>query len=311
MLALLAAVCAGCRARERPTQSTREGASPSAPLPAPVASTPTALREVAFGDGHARFLVPDGASAPERLPLVLVLHGLGGDGPGLVDALGLEAFARARRLILVAPNGKRDPQQRRFWNAGEVCCNFAGDPVDDVARLSALLDHATRHLAADPERLFVVGYSNGGFMAHRLACSKRAPPIRAVVSMAAAAPIAAEACASERNAAVLEIHGDRDTIVPFDGGHLFGRPGLPRTPSVEAGFSAGARRAGCDGTPVTSESLDLITELHGSETEVRRLAACSPPRELWIVRGGGHVLPLGPRALEAIWGFLAGAGPAR
>lgn len=115
-------------------------------------------------------MVPEGA--PGRKPFVLWLHGYGADSAALRGALHLPALAAERDFAWSAPNGLADSRKRRFWNAG-ACCNYDGNAIDDVARLSNILAHAAEHPRIDPARIYVVGFSNGGFMAHRLACESR------------------------------------------------------------------------------------------------------------------------------------------
>lgn len=264
-------------------------------------STAEALpRELPFGDTRVRFFVPEGAEKP---PFVLVLHGLGGSGAELSEALALTQFAAVKRFAFAAPDGTLDSAGRRFWNANAVCCNFGGEKLDDVARLLALVDHAVR-LGADAGRVFVVGYSNGGFMAHRLACEHSAR-VRAIVSLAATGPGATERCTPTEPVSVLEVHGDRDQIVPFEGGHLFGRDEFPSAPSVLSGFLPWARAASCKGELAAFERLDLTQELPGAETQAYRYASCRESSPLlWKVEGAGHTIPLGVGALQAIWRFL-------
>jgi polyhydroxybutyrate depolymerase len=258
--------------------------------------------EIPFGDTRVRFFVPNGVKSPA---FVLVLHGLGGSGAELSAALGLLQFAAVKQFMFAAPDGTLDPSGRRFWNANQVCCNFSGENLDDVARLMALVDHALL-LGADPRRVFVVGYSNGGFMAHRLAC-EHARRVRAIVSLAASGPGTNLPCEPSQAVSVLEIHGDRDTIVPFEGGHLFGRDEFPVAPSVRSGFTPWARAAGCEGELRAFERLDLTTELTGTETQSYRYGSCREASPLlWKVEGAGHTIPLGVPALNAIWGFLSG-----
>jgi polyhydroxybutyrate depolymerase len=295
-----------CGRRDQP-KAELAGAAASA-RPGRGGTPPEAPREIAFGDGTVRFFVPARAEGAAKLPFVLVLHGLGGSGAEIVEALGLAAFASARQFLFVAPDGTLDAQGRRFWNANEVCCNFGGIDVNDVERLSALIEYGTAKLNADPERVFVVGYSNGGFMAHRLAC-EQATRVRAIVSIAATGPGAGQRCQPKRAVSVLEIHGSDDPIVPFDSGHLFGRAELPPTPSVPAGLAVWARAAGCEGQLRALERFDLIHELPGAETESFGYSGCSGSSPLlWKVAGAGHVIPLGSAALDAIWRFLSEKG---
>ncbi|HWA73223.1 MAG TPA: alpha/beta fold hydrolase [Polyangiaceae bacterium] len=267
----------------------------------PAARPSEAPREIPFGDTSVRFFVPKGVEKPA---FVLVLHGLGGSGAELAEALGLAQFAGAKQFMFAAPDGTLDTSGRRFWNANQVCCNFSGEKLDDVARLMALVDHAVS-LGADSKRVFVVGYSNGGFMAHRLAC-EHAKRVRAIVSLAATGPGPSEPCAPSQAVSVLEIHGDHDSIVPFEGGHLFGRDEFPIAPSVRSGFATWARAAACEGELRAFERLDLTVELAGTETQSYRYSSCRESSPLlWKVEGAGHTIPLGAPALNAIWGFLS------
>jgi polyhydroxybutyrate depolymerase len=305
--AVAVAAAAGCERREQAKPPPPAEAAVSTPASTSSAAQ-DAPRELAFGDGRVQFFVPDGMKSSAKPAFVLVLHGLGGSGTELSQALGLEAFAREKQFVFAAPDGTLDAQGRRFWNANEVCCNFSHAEVDDVRRLMALVDHAIGALHADAKRVFVVGYSNGGFMAHRLACEHSAR-VRAIVSMAAAGPGPSERCQPTGPVSVLEIHGDADPIVPFDGGHLFGREELPRTPSVPSGLEVWARQAQCRGRLDQFQRLDLIPMLAGSETEGFHYSDCNTPSPLlWKVKAAGHVIPLGAPALDAIWNFLAAQG---
>lgn len=270
--------------------------------------SPPPPTEVEFGASKAQFFLPEGMATAAKPAFVLILHGLGGSGSELVAALGLTAFANEKRFAFAAPDGTRDRQGRRFWNANEVCCNFGQADVDDEARLIGLIDYAVEVLHTDPKRVFVVGYSNGGFMAHRLACA-HAERVRAIVSIAAAGPDAAQRCAPSEAVDVLEIHGEKDSIVPFGGGHLFSRPELPRSPSVPAGLRVWAEKARCSGDLLPLRSFDFIAELPGEDSEVFHFANCrenSPV--LWKIKGAQHVIPLGEPALSAIWNFLTALG---
>ena len=119
------------------------------------------------------------------LPLVLVLHGYGSTGKRHDDAWGFSALGLREGFLVAAPDGTVDPRGNRFWNATDACCNFYGSTVDDVAYIRALLDDVAARTPVDPKRVFVVGHSNGGFFAHRLACDMP-ERIAAVVSLAGA-----------------------------------------------------------------------------------------------------------------------------
>lgn len=262
---------------------------------------------VPFGSSRVRFHIsPFSGHSDERLPFFLVLHGLGGSGEQLTRDLHLDAIAQQRPLMYAAPDGEFDRQGRRFWDAGP-CCNFFNIPSDDVSRLDALIDHAVTTLGADPRQIYVIGFSNGGMMAHRIACTG-SRPVRAIISVSAFGPSNTKECPTARAVAVLEIHGDRDSVVPFNGGRLFGNPSLPETPSVMTGLRSWADRNACDGQLLPTARLDLDSDLPGSETQVFNYRSCArAPVMLWKVEGGAHALGLGARSWDGIWGFITAA----
>ena len=162
--------------------------APGRASPSPSASTD------ASPPPPAEAFEPSPLAPGERRPLVIFLHGLGGSGAQLFHFAQLAELGRAHRLFVVAPDGTRDHAGRRFWNAGAACCDFDRLAVGDVARLEALIDWWRAHRAVDASRVYVAGFSNGGFMAHRLACAA-ANRIAAVASVGGAAPDPRIACA--------------------------------------------------------------------------------------------------------------------
>jgi polyhydroxybutyrate depolymerase len=244
----------------------------------------------------------------ERRPLLVFLHGLGGSGAEALAIPAIRALAERGRMVLVAPDGTFDRAGRRFWNAGPACCNFDGKAVNDVARLQELITRWLERPEIDPARAYVVGFSNGGFMAHRLACLMD-DQLAAVVSIAGAGRGPEEACAPVSSIAVLEVHGDADPVVRYDGGRVFGDPRLAPHPSASRTFQDWAERLGClRATSPKVTVLDLDPRLPGPETRVESYAGCpSGTAELWTVRGGGH--QLGPPALLAQVGAFLAAHP--
>src|SRR5262249_24604332 len=129
--------------------------------------------------------VPSGYTGTSPVPFVLLLHGYGADADTQDTYFGLSQLAQQRGFILAKPNGLINYVNERFWNATDACCGYDGPPTDDVFYLTAVMDGVRLRYNIDPSRVFVVGHSNGGFMAHRMACD-RADRIAGIVSLAGA-----------------------------------------------------------------------------------------------------------------------------
>jgi polyhydroxybutyrate depolymerase len=199
----------------------------------------------------------------------------------------LESRSDELGFLYAAPDGTIDCSSQRFWNATDACCDFCNSSVDDVAFLSAVLDEVEEQLTVDPLRIYLVGHSNGGFMAYRLACDL-ADRIAAVATLAGATWLDPQSCNPSEPVHILQIHGTNDAAVPYGGGLFQGvpYPGAVETTEMWASFN------GCSLVPDTSApNLDLDNLLPGNETTVSRYEdGCAPggSAELWTIVGGGH-----------------------
>ena len=116
-----------------------------------------------------------------RTPLIVSLHGFGGSSAYQSAHVPLQTRVNADGFALLLPNGARDGAGNRFWNPTDRCCEGGKSSEDDVAYLTELVAEARKVRDFGPVYFF--GYSNGGFMAHHMAC-KGLPGLRAVASLA-------------------------------------------------------------------------------------------------------------------------------
>jgi poly(3-hydroxybutyrate) depolymerase len=136
----------------------------------------TVLETVFVGGAPRDALVYLPASRPSDspVPMILFLHGNGGDMIKSIRMYGVREEAERAGIIAVFPNGS----PVTLVNGGTGCCGWNdgrpiwGDfqPPDDVSFVSQLLDLLIPKYNVDTNRVFAAGMSNGGFMTHRLAC---------------------------------------------------------------------------------------------------------------------------------------------
>jgi polyhydroxybutyrate depolymerase len=304
----LALLCGCSRSEPAPDVAVSAPPGPSPPLVAPSAP-PRALTSAAPAPSlivpREQRYEPAGLAPGERRPLLLFLHGLGASGKIAFSGLNLQELGRRERVHIVAPDGNVDSKGRRFWNAHPACCDFDRQGVDDVARLGGLLSELGADPHVDPARVYVVGYSNGGFMAQRLAC-ELGDRIAAVASIAGAGPEPGVSCPSAADIAVLAVHGDADEIVRYQGGHLFDKAELPTHVSAEQTFGDWAKRLSCRAPARPGPSLNLEAKLPGDETETRTFEGCpGGGAALWTVHGGNHYIGMNQTFQREIWSYLA------
>jgi polyhydroxybutyrate depolymerase len=280
----LAAALAACGGDSRPSPT---------PTPIPTA-TPSLVQARPYG-----FLAPSSYRASTATPLVVVLHGYGVSGRQQADYFGLPADAEEHGYLLAYPDGLMDPSGSRFWNATDACCNFYGSRVDDVAYLGAVIDDVAAHYTVDPKRIFVIGHSNGGFMAHRLAC-EIGGRLAAVISLAGATWRNAASCPAAALVNVLQVHGDADQTIFYGGNGVY--------PSAAQTVATWAQKNRCTGALESSgDDKDLDTGITGSETRTEGYAGCPPggAADLWTIEGGGHIPNLGPSWADEAWAYFS------
>lgn len=229
--------------------------------------------------------VPEGLAPGERAPLVVMLHGYGIDGDVEELYLQLQPIADQRRFFYAHPNGLVDKKGKYYWNATDACCDYDHADVDDSGYLASVIREIEAAYPVDPKKVFVVGHSNGAFMAYRFACD-HADLVAAIGSLAGATWNDASRCKPSMPVSVVEIHGTADTEVFYDGSTK------EDYPSAEVTVTDWATYDGCSSAPTTTaHALDLDQNEKGKETDVERFAGCKASSEvdLWTMQGGSHL----------------------
>jgi polyhydroxybutyrate depolymerase len=171
----------------------------------------------------------------------VVLHGYGAGGVVMDALVGMGRVAEEKGAFYVAPDGSRDAQGKLFWNATDACCDFGRTGVDDVAYITGLVREIQAAYAIDPKRIHVMGHSNGGFMANRLACD-RADVFATAVSFAGANWSDPSRCAPSEPVGFLQIHGTKDGTIAFKGSAV---SGLGAYPGAETTVATWAQKNEC------------------------------------------------------------------
>lgn len=249
-------------------------------------------RPTTFGDARpVDIRVPPAFDDSREYPLIIALHGFTSNAFTHTAYFGLTKLVSEDQAIMLAPEGTTDALGRQFWNADPVCCDFTNKNPDDVGYLGKLIDDVLATYPVDRSRVFVIGHSNGGYMAYRMAC-ERADVITAIASLAASASSQPTACKPERDVNILHMHGTADATVPYEN-------------NAEGSVLQWAGHDGCGTALTEGATFDLENVAAGSETQA--LAAACPPGvtvELWKLRGVGHIPNWSPAFTPTMWTWL-------
>lgn len=171
------------------------------------------------GGTKRRYLVHVPASyVGTKMPLVLVLHGGGGNAENAQYAYGFNATSDASNFIVAYPEGTGSlvtfGKVSGSWNAGTCCGEAALRQTDDVSFIASLLDDVSTKFAIDANRVYATGFSNGAAMSYRLACDLSN-------KIAAIAPVSGQmgvvSCNMTRPVSVMHIHGTEDPCALYNG----------------------------------------------------------------------------------------------
>ena len=224
----------GCAAASTDTSTepadttTAPAVTTTAPLSTPgtqptaAGVVPPGFSSITTADGRVRSYLVSDLSGDEPAPLLFVLHGFGGNAQAMSGSTKIEDSLDANDLdaVVVYPSGTGAEQGLpQSWNAG-TCCPFATfELVDDVAFFDELIASLIAQYKIDTTRVWVVGHSNGGMMAYRLACELST---RVTAIGVAAGALVVDTCAPARPVSALHVHGELDTVVPLTGGNSLG-----------------------------------------------------------------------------------------
>ena len=226
--------------------------------------------------------IPPASGAPAK-SLVILLHGIGVSSTLQETYMRVKAEADARGFIYVYPDGTRGGPEGQFWNGAACCQSPTTPPVDDVGYLDHIIEYVRTHYRLDERRIFLIGHSNGGFMASRYACERS--QVAAIATLSGGLYVDALRCGPPGRGTVasLHIHATADEITPYFFSDV---PGLPSGLTTVFNWTV---RNGCLPFPVPRPSFDMVSDLRGNETGPLRFLCFGAPFELWTIAGGSHV----------------------
>jgi polyhydroxybutyrate depolymerase len=253
--------------------------------------------------------------SPQPQPLLIAFHGARGTAEGFEKISHLGKVAKREGFVLVYPDAFE-----KHWNDGR---KEIAPGVDDIAFVDALLESLAREFNTDSKRTYATGFSNGGLFSYRLACERPG-------KFAAVAPVGAnmglalsKTCKPALPTPLLSIVGDKDPLMPFNGGRLtgpFGAGNHGLALSAEETLAFWVAQNKCkDAKPATRKGAVGQDGTSADRTVYAQCAGGSNVAQ-FVVREGGHTWPGGWQYLrqwiigktsqeldasQAVWDFVS------
>lgn len=262
-----------------------------------------------------RVYVPPNYDPATPTPLVIGLHGRPDNGYGFAYLSDMNRIAAEQGFIVAYPDGIEEG-----WNYTKGFEDFGYNfsDVDDVDFLSILADDLAIDLNLDTERMYVMGFSNGGFMTQRMACDSTDKFAAYAIIGATLFPGFVDYCETTPPVPILFIHGTDDPSVPWSG-ITYGESIV--TLSMEDTITFWVVHNQCQRADTEISSLPINGDSPGTLVNVFTFGGCADhaPVLFYAIQGGGHTIPGVPRlpaerfgltsmdmdAPQVIWDFFA------
>ena len=270
---------------------------------APAHAAPGCDRPLAAGDQTVPFqsggrdrpfllYVPSGYDGRTPLPLLLNLHGSGGDGPGQMETSHMREYADNAGFLVAAPNGGAVAGAGHAWVVpGSPPRGDAppGGYPDDVKYLREVIAKVQAMACQNRAKVFAAGHSGGGRMTSAMGCNAAdvITAITANVGLRAGAPRTGSngvaepdpaTCKPSRPLPVIALHGTNDGTNPYDGG---GQPDWQYT--VPQAVARWAELLGCQPQETVMTFSPMVDQI--THSGCRGYSSIT----LYRVTGGEHV----------------------
>jgi polyhydroxybutyrate depolymerase len=278
-------------------------ATPQSSLAKSVAAPPPIapwdrLESVWLQGFNRRFIVhvPTTFDTRHKRAVVIMLHGAGGTGQQAMEQTGWDRKADHEDFIAVFPDGlaehPKQPPNFLFnpltWNegSGRHASGKRNDP--DVEFIGYIIETVENRYGADPDRVFVTGFSNGASMTFRAG-------VELSNQLAAIAPVAGHLLVHDhklqRPLPMLYIIGRADPLELPEGGGLRIRGERVEQPPIEQNLAQWRQLDGCP--------LKPATDVRSGSIEIVRFDDCGDQAEVveYFIDDMGHVWPGGVNRL--------------
>lgn len=164
----------------------------------------------------------DKNNTPKKI--LIGLHGFGGGAKTFAYYTALHNSVDKDTLVIY-PNAIKPSSKgvRPGWNSGFCCGSGWVEKVDDVAFIEELINKYSKEYNIKNKDIFLVGFSNGAFMAERFATDKP-QLIGGVIAASGTIGTTRNSLDPKTPVPILLMHGALDKTVPFNGGAVSSNP---------------------------------------------------------------------------------------
>jgi len=237
--------------------------------------------------------VPASYTGTRAVPLVIDMHGFNNNKQTQANGSGFRPLSDQRGYVYVTAQGLGNS-----WNAMGSCCGTQATTANEIAFFRGIVAALSRNGRINADQVFATGFSNGGSMAHTLACSASdvfagIGTVSFTLSGTGGQTAIVNRCRQTMVAPlpVISFHGTADNVIGYNGPRL-----VADTLGAVASNRAWAQIQGCS-TTATTRRINATTSCQ-TFSGCRGGTAVS----LCTIQGGAHTNRV-PVAASEIYNF--------
>ena len=234
--------------------------------------------------------IPPAYDGLSDVPLVIVLHGGSGNAISVQGFTQMNSVSDGNGFIVAYPQGFGPTQNGGYSWADGRQTSATSMGIDDVGFISKLIEKVQADYRITSNKIYVCGFSNGGFMSQKLACELENTFAGVGTLGATIGTEVLSQCSVSQSIPMLFMLGDADPFVPYDGGTVANNPSPVAGIETLAEFWKNNNLCQTESPEIQLPDLDTtdnstVTLFEFSDCN------CNANVELYRINSGGHTWP--------------------
>jgi polyhydroxybutyrate depolymerase len=239
-----------------------------------------------------KFMVhfPPNFNTTTQRPLVLNLHGGSGNKVNAQGFSMLNPVSDQNNFIVAWPQGYGIASPGFSWADGRnTSADQAG--IDDIGFIDKLIDTLITRYNVDTNKIYICGFSNGGFMVQRLAC-QLSDRFAAMASLGSSMDtVLYQNCNPSKPIPMAFFNGTADPAMPYGGGPMQNPQVIPVVP-VDTTVQFWVTHNNCQtASPVFNFPDTFTTDNSTAELYTFTNCDCNADVKFYKLINGGHTWP--------------------
>lgn len=263
--------------------------------------------------------IPDSYDGTEEFPLVVFLHGGGGNAESAQNFTNFNSVSEQNEFLMLYPQAGFELDANSFvWADGR---GLAPDNlgIDDVGFINSLVDSLEIEYNVNPNKIYLCGFSNGSFLTQKIAFEMNSQFTAMGTLGGTMSQEFFDSGNPNRVIPMMYVFGTDDPLVPYNGGFVSGNQNLEPVVSAEDAVAFWVSNNQCQTTLAPVELPNINTNDNSTVTvfEYTNGNCQNSKVKFYRINNGGHTWPgvniqnqslgqtnLDIQASEELWEFF-------